>query len=90
MHILFNTYSSVVGFMQEQSFAATTVGSIGIMVIALLGGLVLFFRRKTIAYHLRPAPAAPERCLMQAVKSPGVWIYVLVCIGFSIWMIWGV
>ena len=66
------------------------VGSLIIMAVALAGVVVLVLKRRTIAYHLRPAPVDQGRCLMQAAKSPGVWLFVLVCVGLSIWLVWGV
>ena len=90
MHIFINTYSSLINFMLEDYPVAATVGSIVIMAASLLGVVLLFCKRKTILYHLRPAPADPLRCLEQVVKSPGAWIYVLVCIGLSVWSILGV
>ncbi len=90
MHILINTYSSVISFMLEDFPIAATVGSLAIMAAALVGVVVLILKRRTIAYHLRPAPVDQGRCLAQAVKSPGVWLFVLVCVGLSIWLVWGV
>ena len=90
MHILINTYSSVVGFMLEDHPAAATVAGVVIMVASLAGIVVLVCRRRTIAYHLRPAPADQSRCLIQVLKSPGAWLVVLVCVGLSIWRVWGV
>jgi len=86
MHILINTYSSVISFMLTDHPAAATVGSVGIMVVALAGVVALVVKRKTIVYHLRPAPVDQGRCLEQAVKSPGVWLFVLVCVGLSVWL----
>lgn len=90
MHILINTYSSVISFMLEYYPIAATVGSLVIMAVALAGVVVLVLKRRTIAYHLRPAPVDQGRCLMQAAKSPGAWLFVLVCVGLSIWLVWGV
>ena len=76
--------------MLEDCPTAATVAGVVLMAASLAGVVVLVWKRKTIAYHLRPAPADQGRCLMQVVKSPGVWLFVLVCLGLSIWLVWGV
>lgn len=87
MHIWFNTYSTFLGFMLEKNEMAATAGSAVILAAAVGGVIVLLRKRKTIAYHLRPAPVAAERTLAQAIKSPGMWIYALLCVGAGVYFL---
>lgn len=90
MHVWFNTYSTFLAFMLEKNEMAATAGAAVIMAAAAAGIVVLWRKRKTIAYHLRPAPIEAERTLMQVVKSPGVWLYALLCVGTGIYFLIGI
>ncbi len=87
MHVCFNTYSSLLAFMLEKNPAAATAGSLVILAAAVVGWVVLFLKRKTIAYHMRPAPVEPERTLLQMLKSPGMWLYALICTAMAIYIL---
>ena len=83
MHIFFNSYSSILGFMLENHPAMATLGSVTILAAAVVGVVMFFLNRKTIAYHLRPAPLPPLRCLAQGCKAVGLWIFVILCLAVS-------
>lgn len=87
MHVWFNTYSTFLNFMLTKSEMAATACSAVIMVAALGGVVMLLLKRKTIAYHLRPAPVEAGRTLLQMVKSPGMWFYTLLCIGTGVYFL---
>jgi len=85
MHVLFNSYSNLLAFMLEKNETIATAGSALIMVAAIVGIVVLVTKRKTIAYHLRPAPVEPEHTLLAGLKSPGLWLFVLSCLALAVY-----
>jgi len=90
MHVWFNTYSTFLAFMLEKSEIAATAGAALIMLAAAAGAVVLWHKRKTIAYHLRPTPIKPEKTLLQLIKSPGIWLFALLCVGAGIYFLFSV
>ena len=76
---------NLLAFMLEKNETIATAGSALIMVAAIVGIVVLVTKRKTIAYHLRPAPVEPEHTLLAGLKSPGLWLFVLSCLALAVY-----
>ncbi|MBP0963177.1 MAG: CPBP family intramembrane metalloprotease [Oscillospiraceae bacterium] len=87
MHVWFNTYSTFLNFMLTKNEMVATAASAVAMAAALGGVIVLLVKRKTIAYHLRPAPVEAGRTLLQVIKSPCMWFYALLCIGTGVYFL---
>lgn len=87
MHICFNTYSNVMSLALERCPEAAGGLALVPLALAVAGVVVLVAKRKTIAYHLRLAPAAPGRTLFQLVKSPGMWLCFGVCVGMAVYLL---
>ncbi|MBR5558987.1 MAG: CPBP family intramembrane metalloprotease [Oscillospiraceae bacterium] len=85
MHVFFNTYSNLIVFMLERNETIANVCSVLIMLAAAAGVVVLVRKRKTIAYHLRPAPVEPGHTLLAGLKTPGFWLFVLACLGLAVY-----
>lgn len=86
LHIFFNSYSAILSFMLKNHPAMTTLGSVVILAAAVAGVILFFLNRKTIFYHLRPAPLPPMRCLAQGLKAVGLWIFVILCLVLSVYI----
>ena len=83
MHIFFNSFNAVCGFLALEYPQLAPLAAIP-LVFAAVGAVLLYRVRHRIAYRLHPAPLPAAACLGRMVRSVGMWVFFLLCIGMSV------